>query len=85
MMLRRKKALCAVLTGIIAGMPLLAAAEVSIAPAFLRRVDLLFAHGLHHGVADVIHALEAERVERKVGDLVVFIHDEHDLVVILRP
>ena len=28
-MLRRKKALCAVLTGIIAGMPLLAAAEVS--------------------------------------------------------
>ena len=62
-----------------------AAAEVSIAPAFLRRVDLLFAHGLHHGVADVIHALEAERVERKVGDLVVFIHDEYDLVVILRP
>ena len=62
-----------------------AAAEVSIAPAFLRRVDLLFAHGLHHGVADVVHALEAERVEREIGDLVVFIHDEYDLVVILGP
>ena len=62
-----------------------AAAEVSIAPAFLRRVDLLFAHGLHHGVADVVHALKTECIECEVGDLVVFIHDEHDLVVILRP
>ena len=60
-------------------------AQIFIAPAVLRRVDLLFAHGLHHGVADVVHALEPERVERQIGDLVVLIHNEHDLVVILRP
>ena len=51
----------------------------------MRRVDLLFAHGLHHGVADVVHALKPEGIERQVGDLVVFVHNEHDLVVILRP
>ena len=51
----------------------------------MRRVDLLLAHGLHHGAADVVHALESEGVERQVGDLVVFVHHEHDLVVILRP
>ena len=62
-----------------------AAAQIFIAPAALRRVDLLFVHGLHHGVADVVHALEPEGVERQVGNFIVFVHNEHDLVVILRP
>ena len=62
-----------------------AGAEIFIGPALLRGVDLLLIHGGVHRVLHLSFGLQAHGVHDKVGDLVVFVHKEDDLIIVFRP
>ena len=61
------------------------AANVLVGPAFLIGAEILLRHEGLHIIGQGGVRLEPEGVENKVGDLIVLIDDQHDLVVLLRP
>ena len=61
------------------------AAQLVKAPAVLCLVNAVALHGRAHGVFHLFRALQAHGVHDKVADLIVFVDDEHDLVIVLWP
>ena len=61
------------------------AAKLLIAPARVRFFNRLLIHGRLHRVRHFLLGLEAHRVHDQIGDLIVFSHDQHDLVIAFRP
>ena len=60
-------------------------AKLFIAPACVRSFNRLLVHGRLHCVRHFLLGLEAHRVHDQIGDLIVFAHDQNNLVVCLRP
>ena len=61
------------------------AAELLIAPARVRFFNRLLIHGRLHRVCHFLLSLEAHCIHDQIGDLIVFAHDQHDLVIAFRP
>ena len=60
-------------------------ADLLIAPVLLGGVHGLGGHEGVHVLRDGVVGLQADGVEHQIGDLVVLVHDQHHLVVTLRP